>query len=281
MDIYRLPSWVKTPYDMELYHSGVKNMRWGHRRYQNPDGSLTPLGRAHYGYGPARAVDAGRANTATGITRKAGEYGDSRHREFHTTDSNYSLVSLSDRTPKLKGNVKESYNKSVADEESKVFSLLETRMSNESFANKYNKGKPMGSIDRRQFDQIYKNIHDKDIEGLRDSEVALIGANYLRYGTTTGHTLTKSRARDIGRGNRTNYDAYSPYAAIKGRDDNSTVKERLRDAKDWQDSTVEAYNKVTDNGTRFPKSSYSRGSYISDENLYRSEIYARKKKDRR
>ena len=54
MDIYRLPSWVKTPYDMELYHSGVKNMRWGERRYQYKDGSLTPLGRIHYGVGQAR-----------------------------------------------------------------------------------------------------------------------------------------------------------------------------------------------------------------------------------
>lgn len=29
----------------ELYHWGVKGMRWGIRRYQNPDGTLTPAGR--------------------------------------------------------------------------------------------------------------------------------------------------------------------------------------------------------------------------------------------
>lgn len=29
----------------ELYHYGTKGMRWGIRRYQNPDGSLTPAGR--------------------------------------------------------------------------------------------------------------------------------------------------------------------------------------------------------------------------------------------
>ena len=28
----------------ELYHHGIKGMRWGIRRYQNPDGSLTPAG---------------------------------------------------------------------------------------------------------------------------------------------------------------------------------------------------------------------------------------------
>ena len=35
-------------------HSGVKNQKWGVRRYQNPDGSLTAEGRAHYGVGPPR-----------------------------------------------------------------------------------------------------------------------------------------------------------------------------------------------------------------------------------
>jgi hypothetical protein len=34
-----------------LVHYGMKGMRWYHRRYQNPDGSLTPLGRKHYGVG--------------------------------------------------------------------------------------------------------------------------------------------------------------------------------------------------------------------------------------
>ena len=29
----------------ELRHYGIKGMRWGIRRYQNPDGSLTPAGR--------------------------------------------------------------------------------------------------------------------------------------------------------------------------------------------------------------------------------------------
>lgn len=33
----------------ELYHYGVKGQRWGVRRYQNADGSLTDAGRAHYG----------------------------------------------------------------------------------------------------------------------------------------------------------------------------------------------------------------------------------------
>lgn len=34
--------------DDELYHHGVKGQKWGVRRYQNADGSLTPEGSKHY-----------------------------------------------------------------------------------------------------------------------------------------------------------------------------------------------------------------------------------------
>jgi len=33
-----------------LMHYGVKGMKWGIRNYQNADGSLTPLGKQHYGH---------------------------------------------------------------------------------------------------------------------------------------------------------------------------------------------------------------------------------------
>lgn len=39
---------LRPAYPNELYHHGIRGQKWGIRRYQNPDGSLTPEGRKRY-----------------------------------------------------------------------------------------------------------------------------------------------------------------------------------------------------------------------------------------
>ena len=42
-------------FDDELYHHGILGQRWGHRRFQNEDGSWTPEGRERYSEGDERS----------------------------------------------------------------------------------------------------------------------------------------------------------------------------------------------------------------------------------
>ena len=42
-----MTKWICTRSD-ELYHHGIKGQKWGVRRFQNKDGSLTPAGEKRY-----------------------------------------------------------------------------------------------------------------------------------------------------------------------------------------------------------------------------------------
>lgn len=57
-----------------LVHHGVEGQKKGQRQYQYPDGSLTPLGRKHYGIGPARGTRAkGILNVGRGYADNVGK----------------------------------------------------------------------------------------------------------------------------------------------------------------------------------------------------------------
>lgn len=80
-------------YSNELYHFGVQGQKWGVRRYQNEDGTLTAEGKEHYGRQLTRETGklAKYENKSAKYTEKAGKFKEARYRSLKAKSSRYSM----------------------------------------------------------------------------------------------------------------------------------------------------------------------------------------------
>lgn len=88
--------------DYVLYHHGTKGMKWGIRRYQNKDGSLTPAGRKRYSSEVSRLKDREKIIKNRERTNAKIEKLKSKEAELDAREKALANPKKSDPTPKPK-----------------------------------------------------------------------------------------------------------------------------------------------------------------------------------
>ena len=83
----------------ELYHWGIKNMKWGIRRFQNKDGSLTPLGRKRYSNNADTKSDAKSEETIE--SKRARLLTSNNAKELYENRSLLTTAELNERVSRL------------------------------------------------------------------------------------------------------------------------------------------------------------------------------------
>ena len=162
------------PYSDELYHHGIKGQKWGDRRFQNKDGSLTPAGVKRYS-----VIDGdGKKN-----------YTDSKGRQHVLSDKVKTMYNAS--IPKAK-NVSEwftgSHYKTKAEKYRGYADDLD-KMSNQAAGIAY------GVYDE-DMDELKKSIKDKEKQGEKASESWLRQSRSYKFDSTTA-TISANKLEDM------------------------------------------------------------------------------------
>jgi len=170
-----------TPHSDELYHWGVKGMKWGVRRYQNKDGSLTDAGK-----------------------KRAESY---RQKELSRLDKTYDTSRLDKRIHKTAQKISDRMPDSTPDD--KRYNKLVDKAKRDSFTYYYKQGMKavetsrLNNMTLKQIDTERKNIGAVKAANVLSivggSTMAAIGGfGYIRTVDTTSYK-TNSRVTDNDR----------------------------------------------------------------------------------
>ena len=102
----------------ELQHAGIKGMKWGIRRFQNPDGTLTAEGKKRYGDGSSEKKSSGTTRKRTSVKSMSDEELNRRIKRLEAEKRYRDLSAKDVKTGK-------SYLETTADTFTKIGSIAE------------------------------------------------------------------------------------------------------------------------------------------------------------
>ena len=160
-----------------LIHYGVEGQKWGVRRYQNPDGSLTAEGRAHYGYNSSRDFQERNKEIGKRISDAQAKYYESRRetRRQYKTDKLAAKAAAKNRADK-KLKIAEAKNK-----RDRGYEKAEKRYYEEG--TKANK-------------EQEKNLQEHSYGAVTRNALAVVGVGALT--TAAGYALVSSGEEELG-----------------------------------------------------------------------------------